>query len=141
MRLIEVSNDDEEVLAVKDRLLKERTLMHVFYHFVDNDESLKDKAKDVRLNGLIWSSIADVIVISAVMLVLYVVGWFTLGRGHYLVMILVLVIAIIVGKVFLPKITRRHISLSDEQLEMIRLKYKPELRQKIHDVAKEMSRV
>ena len=38
--------------------------MTIFYHFVDNDESLKDKAGDVRFNGLIWSSCFDFCILS-----------------------------------------------------------------------------
>ncbi|GAH90238.1 unnamed protein product, partial [marine sediment metagenome] len=49
----------------EDYLKDGRKLMIIFYHFVDNDNSLSEKAKRVRFNGLIWSSTVDLTFIAA----------------------------------------------------------------------------
>jgi hypothetical protein len=44
--------------------LEWRDLRHVFYHFIDSDETLKTKSAIIRFNGLLWTSIADLRVVS-----------------------------------------------------------------------------
>jgi hypothetical protein len=41
-----------------------------FYKFVDHDETLKVKSKIIRFNGLLWTSIADLRVVSIVAILL-----------------------------------------------------------------------
>jgi hypothetical protein len=66
-RLLEPCLGDPVVAAAADRLREGRILMDsVFYHFVDSNRTLTEKAKRVYFNGLIWSSTADVIALSTV---------------------------------------------------------------------------
>jgi hypothetical protein len=52
----------------RDRIMGGNEIMSIFYKIVDNDDSLKEKAKIVRSNGLFWTSTADVAVISIIYL-------------------------------------------------------------------------
>ena len=56
--LAEHRSEDEKI-----KIKNSRKLMHIFYHLIDNDQSLKEKSKLVRDNGLIWTSTADVAIL------------------------------------------------------------------------------
>tara|TARA_R110000744_G_C19361432_1_gene561446 strand:+ start:178 stop:840 length:663 start_codon:yes stop_codon:yes gene_type:complete len=45
-------------------LFNKNRLKSIFYHVVDNDESLKQKSKNIYFNGIIWTSTADLSIIS-----------------------------------------------------------------------------
>jgi len=141
IKITKVCNDDPDVQRVKGVLIKDRTLMHIFYYFVDNDESLKEKAKSVRLNGLFLSSLADLAVISLVMIATYVVAFLIIRNTQYLLLTVFATIAFVLSKFWwLPKIAKRHISLSDEQLEFIQLNYNDKIRQKLIETAKDLTK-
>jgi hypothetical protein len=139
-KLINICNNDPEVQSVNGELRRNRTLMHIFYHFIDNDESLKDKANDVRLNGLILSSLSDLAIISLLMIVIYLPFFIVVYNAKYLLLTAISVFAFVISKLFIPKVTKKHISLSDEQLEFIELKYKDDLQQKLKDIARGLTK-
>ena len=107
--------DEEE----KNSLFENRTLINLFYEFVDNNESLKEKAKLVRFNGLIWTICIDsTIILFAGSLILFCKYFFTDVNFDLVVALILLFLSMIsFGLIFL--ITKIHIKLSNEQLEVI----------------------
>lgn len=129
------------------QLLEGRKLMEVFYNFVDRDSSLTEKAKGVRANGLALSSAADCeltgLAFGTLFVAVAVVGW---GRGlreAYVVwgdwrissfaLLAVVAFALsFVGRRLLVIFERRHLELSNEQLDYIDIHFKDELRDSLY---------
>jgi hypothetical protein len=59
----------------KKCLQEGKVLLHMFFNIVDSDESLKEKAGGIRLNGLICTSIADIIAIGIPGCACFVLGY------------------------------------------------------------------
>jgi hypothetical protein len=100
--------------------LTDSDVMRLFYHILDQDESLKDQAEAVRLNGAVLSTIVDAISIYALFTAVYFVtfvwtrnplfGWLTIVSG-----VLQGLFAICEAKV-----VKKHLVLEDRQLAVIR---------------------
>lgn len=115
-----------------------RKLMHIFYYFIDNDKSSSEKAKRVRFNGLIWTSTVDFTIIAAVYSSIFWVK-FIIEKGSYnLVMAIILLVLSLVSYHCIKLTTQKHISLSNEQLEIICQLYKPKLKVKLDEVLQNM---
>ncbi len=99
----------------------------IFWHFVDKDESLKSKSLDAYFNGLIWTTWSDVRAISFIYIFLSsAVLFINCPAGSYAAILFVLLFAIsFVGSHF---VTKRHHEIGEEQLKIIELKYRDELR-------------
>jgi hypothetical protein len=120
--------------------LKEgRRLMYVFYYFVDNDNSLIQKAKRVRFNGLMWTSTIDLTIMATIGSFMF---WFKviLERSSYdLIMAVGLLLVALISFGLIEVATRRHISLSNEQLEIICELHKEELQKRINELLQNKS--
>jgi hypothetical protein len=100
-------------------LKKDRALMNIFYSFVDNNESLKEKSKVVIFNGLIWSSFIDLSVLSCLSALSFsIISIFT-SKSHHIYLSWIFFNICFVSLVFTSLLTFRHIKLSNEQLEII----------------------
>jgi len=109
-------------------------LMIIFWHFIDNDNSLLEKAKRVRFNGLIWTSTIDLTIIAACGSLLFWVKLVIVRNSYNLWMAIIFLVLALVSFVFIQLTTKRHISLSDEQLETICQSYRPQLEGKVHEL-------
>jgi hypothetical protein len=119
-QLLSACRHDQTIASASDRLREGNLLIDVFYNLVDNDESLRERAKQVRLNGVLWSSAADLKAISAFFICVYVIAYLILGRFHYLPVAIVLgVLYFLASFWLLPITTRKHIELSNRQLGYI----------------------
>lgn len=102
-------------------LFQKNRLKDIFYKIVDNDESLKTKAKNVYFNGLIWTSTADYFIISLVFAVAFLVTIpFDPNKKNELLIGAFLTVSsgfIFLGLHVLSVL--RHIQLSNEQIEYI----------------------
>lgn len=127
----------EDVIAANiESLTRGRQLMHVFYSIVDNDESLKSRTQDVYSNGLLWSTTADVMAVTFIFVPVYVIGYLFKPLPHYLFVALGLCITYLVAALFLmPKVTSRHIALSNYQLEFILQRRPDELHEQLLNLA------
>lgn len=130
--LLKPFQDDATIADNSERMREGRQMLHIFYNFIDKDESLKVKARNVYFNGLIWSSTADLtgasLMISFVYLLAYIVWnnvFFVLGD------IILIFICLFTQFILMPRVTAKHIDLSNEQLEYIVLHYKEELHSKL----------
>jgi len=110
-----ISDKDKQFLFQKNRL------KDIFYNIVDNDESLKNKAKNVYFNGLIWTSTADLMIISLFSAIIFLISAFIfksskneLIEGCFLLIIISL---ISIALHYLSVL--KHINLSNEQIGYI----------------------
>lgn len=122
----------------EDYLKDGRKLMNVFYHFIDNDKSLSEKSKRVRFNGLIWTSTVDFTIIAGVYSLIFWIKFGIQNNLYNLVMAIVLLTLSLVSFRCIKLTTEKHISLSNEQLEIIRQSYKSQLKVKLDEILQNM---
>ena len=109
------------------KMKKDRTLMIIFYSFVDSDESLKEKAKSVRLNGLIWSSFIDLSVLSCLSALSFSMLSIFTSKSHHVYLAWIMFCISFISLLFICLLTYRHINKSNEQLEIITQRKKDEI--------------
>jgi hypothetical protein len=124
-------------------------IRHIFYHFVDKDETLKVKSQIVRFNGLMWTSLADLRVVSVIGVLAFSAstvcshyvglasGVTALTYDEYRagIPIFLLTVLFLLTFYFSRRVTNRHKALGDEQCEYILTQYKSELRAKLAELA------
>ncbi len=105
----------------KQFLYKNNRLKSVFYNIIDNDESLKKKQTNVYFNGLIWTSTADLVLISFIFALVFLVSIMIfkevadpLLMGGFILILISLISLVAHVLAFL-----KHIKLSNEQIEYI----------------------
>lgn len=116
------------------RIKKDRTLMNIFYSFVDNDESLKEKAKSVRMNGLVWSSFIDLSVLSCLSALVHSGIYIYTSKLHHVYLAWIMFCISFISLLFVCLLTYRHINKSNEQLEIITQRKKDEIDPEIQKV-------
>jgi hypothetical protein len=134
-RLLNIGRTSPLTDEKRNELLKGRTLMNVFCGLIDSNETLKEKAKLVRKNGVVWGSLADVIVIGTFFAVLYIFWW--LGSEHtpfFIWGIVSGILAAISAFVLHPRTEKRHIELGDEQLGFIESHLRDEVQTKVNSL-------
>ena len=120
---------------MRQALLTGSALMDTFYSLVDSKDSLKEKAKLVRDNGLAWSSIADVVVLGALFACLYLPLWYSTKYSLLLYWGAISgALALLSALFFHPRAERRHITLSNEQLDFIQTQMKDEVETKVNSL-------
>lgn len=118
----------------RDTLKEGRKLMNVFYYFIDNDNSLAQKANRVRFNGLIWTSTIDLTIITATGSLVFWVKTIMEMNSYSLWMAVILLIIAFISFGLIQLTTRKHLSLSNEQLEIICQLHKEKLHEKINEL-------
>lgn len=118
--------------AQKKKVKEERKYMHVFYHLLDKDESLKRKTANVYFNGIFWTSTADSFLINIVFYFLYKYRLSDIPKStEYSKMFLILAIASIVLHIIS---VIKHINLSNDQLGYIRTHYQSDVNTKLNAI-------
>lgn len=118
-------------------------IRHIFYCFVDHDESLKVKSKNIRWNGVFWTSVADARAISVLSMLIFILAAILSLNVRWLEFVETAAIlpVIVLGTIFLASfpisklVTNRHIKLGEEQCEYIVQNKNEELKSKLLDVA------
>ena len=90
----------------------------VFYRRVDSDESLKKRSEDIMANGLIWTSLADLTILSALFALASGIFWF-LGFKGGAEATAVMALTSVASRLMQDVSTRRHIDLGNDQLKYI----------------------
>jgi len=137
-KLLKMCDNNPLILNKNKSLTTGRTLMIIFYRIIDNDESLKDIAKSVRLNGLIWSSIADVKATSLIVSFIYLILSWMSFKWLYFICGLALITTHIIAFFLMSLVTQKQLSLSNEQLENINLHHIKEVNNLIEDAAERL---
>lgn len=132
-KLIEHGLTTAQDPAKIEKIKASKQLMHIFYHFVDNDASLKEKSKLVKDNGLTWTSTADLAILGCVFCWLYFILILVLGAEplFFIAGLLIGILGLISGAVLHPMAAKEHINLSNEQLGFIFTNYKKELQERV----------
>ena len=120
----------------KDRIIESKALMHIFYNFIDNDESLKEKSKLVRDNGLTWSSTADAAILGCLFSWLYFIMVLFFGPEPILAWsgVMIGLIGLLSGWILHPMAVKEHIALGDQQIDFIATNYKEKLNEKVNSL-------
>jgi|GEM_PF-2332440 len=106
----------------KEELLKDKNsrYLHVFYHIVDNDESLKSKASISYFYSIFWSATADSVLINALATIAYCI--LALGRDMtYTPFIYLFFAAMLLSLILNRYSVGKHMWNSNQQLDFIRL--------------------
>jgi len=119
-------------------------LRHLFYYFVDKDESLKVKSSLVRFNGLVWTSVADLRSVSLLGIAIF---FLSIVCSHYseiralkfnearAYMPIFIISVMFLSTFILSQITTdRHRRLRNEQCDYILLHYRKELKTKLTEL-------
>jgi hypothetical protein len=108
-------------------------LRGIFYHLVDNDQSLTKKASLAYFNGFIWTTCADIRVIAYTYVIIAAfLSWIGVEGSMLAVVIFA---AIAVASYLASAIaTRRHKLIGHEQLEIIQIYHRDELRKSLREI-------
>jgi len=135
-KLLSSLNTKDQSLVLKNNV----NLMVIFYDFVDHDNSLIEQKKEVYLNGIVWSTLADIRIISIFALILYSIAWFFTDIQDYLILIGATISFIFLTLIFLPVATKKHLNLSNNQLDVILQNHKEELQKKLLNALKQANK-
>jgi len=135
-KLLSPFADDPAISVSEAHLRTDRRLLDIFYFFIDNDESLKERSKNIYLNGLVWSSVADLMATTSLAMTVYAISFIATSNPHYLKSVGLSGFLFVASTFILqPLVTKKHIRLQNEQLGYILLHKKEELRQKLRAAA------
>lgn len=131
-KLLSPFSDDDRIASATNKLMKGRKLIIIFYKLIDNDESLKKKARNIYFNGLIWTTVADIMAVSFVAIGFYIIRFFFLQRDHFLFFALGLgFLHLFASRILMPIVTKMHIELIDKQLDHIEVNSKEYLHKEL----------
>ena len=114
--------------------LSPKAFLKVFYNIADNDESLKEKMKDVYENGLLWSSYSDLGVISFFGVLIYLAAFVATGNKDFIFMVFVLAVLFGISIPLIMISVRKHKALGDDQLEIITTIHRPRLEELLRNL-------
>lgn len=129
MRLLQIANipDDPKKYTWK-------TMRGIFFSLIDNDNSLTVKSKIIYFNGYLWTTAADIRILS-LSYILPSGALYFLGIGGSIPALMFFVVVATITVPISSRLTRRHRSLGEEQLEIIQQKYAASLRQSLDRIA------
>jgi hypothetical protein len=112
----------------------------IFYPIIDKDPSLSQKAKLAYANGFIWTTCADVTALSAFYLIISIVIAF--GWGNYGALVATSIFGITAIASFFGSVvtTKRHLGISQEQLDIIEDLYANDVRSGLERIDARQSR-
>lgn len=120
--------------------LKLKRLKHIFYNIIDNDSSLSAKSQLVYFNGILWTSTADLFILSIFSSVIYfVLGYWVLGSDF--IWQTGLIFAGLAAFSFCLHMLSiiKHYKLSNDQIEYIETHFKADLTKKVDSSLSEMN--
>jgi hypothetical protein len=112
----------------------------IFYPIIDKDPSLSQKSKLAYANGFIWTTFADVTALSLIYVVTSLVIAF--GWGNYGSLVAASIFGIVAIASFFGSFatTKRHLGISQEQLDIIEDLYANEVRSGLERIDARQSR-
>lgn len=131
-RLLTIAKEDTSKTLSGEQ---KNSIKNLFYHFIGKDETLKTKAQNVMFNGAVLTSVLDTIILSVPILFIEVciaiVKRSTLTWAFFVTLFLLL-ICIITS----PRLIKKHIALSNDQLDYINDNYVKECTDEIKKILK-----
>ena len=128
-KLIEMAGVDDE----PNILTWEKIRNVVFYPIIDNDNSLTLRSKQVMFNGFLWTTCADARALSAIFALLTGVLW-ALKIPSAPTLFAIFTAVFLLSLVLSELITRKHIELGNEQLELIRHQYLEQVKTSLENI-------
>lgn len=111
-----------------------KALRGIFYWLVDQDATLSKKATLIYWNGAVWTSCADVRVLSTIFAILsLILAWLRVGERGVVAAVVFGALAVFTVPISY-RITKRQKELGEEQLEVIEHNYQETLRTKMERV-------
>ncbi|WP_240006243.1 hypothetical protein [Pseudaquidulcibacter saccharophilus] len=101
----------------------------IFFHFIDEDKSLSNKAKNAYFNGWVWTSLADLRAISAIYAFLFFIAMLILQSKETIELFAISILTALFSIPASRSVTERHIEIGIQQLEIIELKYSDKLKE------------
>jgi hypothetical protein len=116
-------------LVKKDpTLVKFDEVRDIFYHFVDTEPSLKNRAEQAYFNGAIWTTIADVRALSLLFFIAYGLIWLFFDRnGAAGLWAIICGLLFVISVPLSISVTRVQTKIGASQVEFIYTHKKPEL--------------
>jgi hypothetical protein len=111
-------------------------LRPLFFSLVDQDESLKQKARLAYANGAIWTSCADATALSILFALVAGAFFNWLGVEDALLATVVFTLIAVVSFFGSLACTSKHIGIGAEQLEIIEFKYKSDVEKRLNELDK-----
>lgn len=127
---------DATIKKMEPKLREGSILLDIFYGFVDNDKSLTERAKEVHLNGLVMSSVADLRILSLLASFVYFIWYLIFANVVHFIFSVGCFILFALTFLLMPFVVQRHIRLSNSQLDYITTKLFKELRNSLKAVKK-----
>jgi hypothetical protein len=111
------------------------SLREIFFSIVDNDESLKTKAQLAYAKGYAWTTVADVRALSAIFAalswlyfaVVFLGAGFNNGFWAAILFVMLFLLTFPASKI----LTEKHVSIGNEQLEIIEHHHVADLQKKL----------
>ena len=113
-------------VADRPKVYTWKALRPLFFSLIDIDESLKKKSQLAYFNGAIWTTFADATALALIYLLASLVLWWLGIDAARSAAILSALIAF-VGFLGSLATTRKQMVIATEQVEVMELKYKPEI--------------
>jgi hypothetical protein len=130
---------DEERQQLREKSIY-RKLTGVFWEAIDSDDELRRHKEHFYKNGALYTTALDLYIILPGISVIYsVIALFSTDQWLFLILYsaALLAIAAISRWVALPSCRRRHLELSDEQLDLLKRKKKDFVQEQYRDIVTE----
>ncbi|MCK5129768.1 MAG: hypothetical protein KAQ68_07940 [Clostridiales bacterium] len=124
----------EEDSSLKMQVDNEKKIINIVWKLVENDSTLDIKSKIIRLNGLIWSSLTDLVMISMIFAIIFLVKYFTTMNDYFLLVFCGLLTLCVVTALLNVIIIAKHRRLSNSQLDYIETHCKGKLQACLKDM-------
>lgn len=135
-KLLGFFEDDLVISNASEKLKEGELLFDVFYEIIDNDKSLTQRANIVRLNGLIWSSSADLAIISLLAADIYGIAYIFTHKQNFLYLLGVLIVVYLISRFLLLRLlTKKQIKLTQRQFDFIYAHHLDKLKEKLTRLA------
>lgn len=128
LKMIEIAG-----LEDKNQYLTWKAVRGVFFFLIDNDKSLKEKSSIAYFDGYMWTTIADIRAVSVSFAFISVIVWF-FGVNSSLIAVTIFAFIAVISHVASNFVTKNHIKIGNEQLEIIELYYKEDVYKKLRNV-------
>lgn len=128
--LLKITGVDSSITLSKKQ---KRQLSYVFYDIVDNDNSLSIKSRIVMSNGSILSCSIDTFLFLTVAILFFTIRLIFFDKELGSLFWMIVAIDAVSILVFFP-VLKKHMRLSDEQLEIIELNYNKKCHDKIAQI-------
>lgn len=130
-RILLIINSKEKISFTEAKnFINTNKGMILFYYIIDNDNSLTEKSKIVKYNGLIWTTLTDISIFSLFFLFLEFYKVIKFKDIYFSYVSIIFAVIGIICLVLNHIAVRNHIKLSNEQLDVIEQIYADKLYEK-----------